>query len=117
WISALPIELQAARCMLDVVHGSWPQYHDPDTDSNSYTLGEINGHKVVMACLPQGRYGLVQAAVVATQLNATFKRIKVRLMVGIGGGMPPTSRASERSSVRLGDVVVGVFLKEFIVVL
>jgi nucleoside phosphorylase len=38
---------------------------------------------------------------VATQMRATFKKIRFGLMVGIGGGVP-----SAEANVRLGDVVV-----------
>ncbi|KAF1937140.1 hypothetical protein EJ02DRAFT_328784, partial [Clathrospora elynae] len=41
------------------------------------------------------------AATVATQMEATFKKIRFALMVGIHGGVP-----SAETDVRLGDVVV-----------
>ncbi|RBR18742.1 uncharacterized protein FIESC28_05883 [Fusarium coffeatum] len=96
WISALPLEMTAAEAMLDTIHA--PLSRHPQ-DSNSYTLGSINGHNVVMACLPKGQYGTNNAATVASHLTRSFLNIQYRLMVGIGGG------ASGSADVRLGDVV------------
>ncbi|KAL2810852.1 purine and uridine phosphorylase [Aspergillus granulosus] len=98
WISALPLEMAAAKAMLDVVHPRLPQ---DSNDSNSYTLGSIYGHNVVIACLPSGVYGTTSAAIVATQMLFTFRAIRFGLMVGIGGGVP-----SKEADIRLGDVVV-----------
>jgi nucleoside phosphorylase len=95
WICALPKEQTAAKAMLDEIHPSLPK---PSGDPNSYTLGSIGGHNIVIACLPKGKIGTNSAATFATQMVRTFPSIKVGLMVGIGGGVPP--------KVRLGDVVV-----------
>ncbi|KAF3904087.1 hypothetical protein ABW20_dc0109725 [Dactylellina cionopaga] len=98
WISALPLELTAAKAMLDVTHAKLPQ--DPN-DQNTYTLGSIHGHNVVIACLPSGVYGTTSAAIVATRMLNTFQEIRFGLLVGIGGGVP-----SKKYDIRLGDVVV-----------
>ncbi|KAL4868715.1 nucleoside phosphorylase domain-containing protein [Aspergillus spectabilis] len=98
WICALPIEMAAAKAMLDKTHDRIAQ---PPTDHNSYTLGEIFNHMVVIACLPSGVTGTISAATVAMQMLATFPQIRFGLMVGIGGGVP-----SLDADIRLGDVVV-----------
>lgn len=98
WICALPKEMTAAIAMLDQRHESLPQH---PADSNTYILGSIGNHDVVIACLPAGITSKVSAAIVATQIRFTFQAIKVGLMVGIGGGVP-----SELNDIRLGDVVV-----------
>ncbi|KAL4736629.1 hypothetical protein BDV11DRAFT_172696 [Aspergillus similis] len=98
WICALPLELAAATVCLDKIHTQLPQ---PYGDDNSYVLGEIQGHNVVVTCLPSGIYGTVSAAAVVSRLRSTFPGIKYSLMVGIGGGVPTTG-----ADVRLGDVVV-----------
>ncbi|KAK6501260.1 hypothetical protein TWF481_009101 [Arthrobotrys musiformis] len=95
WICALSKELTAAKVMLDDIHPSLPK---PSGDTNTYTLGSIGKHNVVIACLPEGMIGTNQAAVIATRLVGTFPAVKVGFMVGIGGGIPPV--------VSLGDVVV-----------
>jgi nucleoside phosphorylase len=85
--------------MLDDHHGK-PQWQHP-SDQNTYRLGRIGEHNVVIFCLPAGTYGTVSAAKVASQMLSSFESIKVGLMVGIGGGVP-----SKERDVRLGDVVV-----------
>ncbi|KAK7727584.1 hypothetical protein SLS63_007026 [Diaporthe eres] len=69
-------------------------------DHNSYVLGQIQGHNVVIACLPAGIYGTTPAATVAKDLLRTFKSIRFGVLVGIGGGAPSTR------DIRLGDIVV-----------
>ncbi|KAL4913960.1 nucleoside phosphorylase domain-containing protein [Aspergillus aurantiobrunneus] len=98
WISALPLEMAAAMAMLDASHVSLPQ---PRGDHNSYHLGQIGDHNIVIACLPTGVYGITSAAIVAKQMLLSFPSIEVGLMVGIGGGAP-----SESVDIRLGDIVV-----------
>ncbi|KAN0082005.1 hypothetical protein V8E54_003303 [Elaphomyces granulatus] len=98
WICALPLEAAAAKAMLDKIH---PQLSQPTGDDNVYTLGEISGHNIAMACLPSGVYGIVSAAAVAANMRTTFPSIRFGLMVGIGGGVPST-----KNDIRLGDVVV-----------
>ncbi|KND88442.1 hypothetical protein TOPH_07030 [Tolypocladium ophioglossoides CBS 100239] len=98
WICALPIEMAAARAMLDEVHEALPSHAD---DSNNYVLGNIKQHNVVIACLPVAQYGMNNAANVVTNMKRTFSSIRVGLIVGVGGGVP------SKADVRLGDIVVG----------
>ncbi|KAK6508671.1 hypothetical protein TWF506_010750 [Arthrobotrys conoides] len=100
WIAALPLELAAAEAMLDTVHKKLQLSHASD-DGNTYILGSIHGHNIVMTCLPKGRIGTTPAAVAVTQMLATFSSIRFVLMVGIGGGAP-----TEKNDIRLGDIVV-----------
>ncbi|OJJ38129.1 hypothetical protein ASPWEDRAFT_48463 [Aspergillus wentii DTO 134E9] len=81
-------------------HTGHARLSQPPSDQNTYALGRILGHNVVIACLPSGNYGTTPAATVATQMLSTFSSIRFGLMVGIGGGVPTTA------DVRLGDVVV-----------
>ena len=102
WVCALPKEQTAVTAMLDQRHADLPK---PQNDHNTYTLGSIGDHKVVIVCLPKGRYGTNSAATIATRMVGTFPFIKVGLMVGIGGGIPP--------KVRLGDVVVSTPVDQY----
>ncbi|WXC47991.1 hypothetical protein QX201_007706 [Fusarium graminearum] len=95
WVCALSKEQTAATAMLDQRHADLLK---PPNDPNTYTLGSIGKHNVVIACLPKGEIGTNVAATIATWMISTFPLIKLGLMVGIGGGIPP--------KVRLGDVVV-----------
>lgn len=98
WICALPTELAAAQAMLDGRHE--PLEQDP-YDHNTYILGRIGVHNVVLACLPFGVTGTISAARVATQMLFSFKSLRFGLMAGIGGGVP-----SDEHDIRLGDIVV-----------
>ncbi|KAK4500801.1 hypothetical protein PRZ48_008993 [Zasmidium cellare] len=98
WISALPLELAAARAVLDETHEPLPS---KEGDYNVYAYGRIFEHNVVIACLPAGLIGTNSAASVAMQMHRSFSRLRFGLMVGIGGGVP-----SKEHDIRLGDVVV-----------
>lgn len=98
WICALPIEMAAATMMLEERH---PGLSIHPGDTNQYVLGRIGAHDIVLTCLPNGGYGTSSAAVVATHMHYTFNRIRLRLLVGIGGGVP-----SATNDIRLGDVVI-----------
>ncbi|KAE8333971.1 nucleoside phosphorylase domain-containing protein [Aspergillus sergii] len=100
WVCALPIERYAAQKMLDETHA---ESYRTNNDTNIYTLGCINRHNVVIACLPSSQMGTNSAAAVAAQMRSTFPSIEFGLMVGIGGGVPSKGR-----EIRLGDVVVGL---------
>ena len=100
WICALPVEMAAAKAMFDEIHPNLPMPQG-NMDHYHYALGEIGSHKIVLACLPDGVYGTTSAAILATHILYTFKGVRIRLMVGIGGGVP-----SPDNDIRLGDVVV-----------
>lgn len=100
WICALPIELTAANLMLDEEFDV--DFEKDRNDSNTYLFGRINKHYVVVACLPNGKYGTNAAAVVAKDMSRTFSAsLRIGLLVGIAGGIP-----SAAYDVRLGDIVV-----------
>ncbi|CAG8106371.1 unnamed protein product [Penicillium salamii] len=98
WICALYIEMAAAQAMLDESHEILPTHTD---DRNTYVLGDIYRHNVVITCLPDGQYGTNNAAILITNMKRTFPQIRACLMVGIGGGVP------SKADIRLGDIVVG----------
>ncbi|KAL8367321.1 hypothetical protein RB595_009172 [Gaeumannomyces hyphopodioides] len=98
-VCAIGFEMSAVRYMLDREHAR-PSAHSEDP--NRYVLGELSGHNVVIACLP-GTQGKGAAAIVATNMGRTFPRLRLRLLVGIGGGVP-----SAKHDIRLGDVVVSM---------
>ena len=114
WICAILTEFVAAQAFLDEEHEG-PRYV-AQHDNNSYVLGRIASHNVVIAVLPDGEYGTTSAATVARDMMHSFPNVRIGLMVGIGGGAP-----SPGHDVRLGDVVVssrnaskgGVFQYDF----
>jgi nucleoside phosphorylase len=101
WICALTTEYVAAQTFLDEEDPKPEAGTISINDTNTYTLGRIAGHKVVLAVLPKGEYGVGSAASVITNILRSFPNIRIGLMVGVGGGAP--TRAND---IRLGDVVV-----------
>ncbi|KAL5341658.1 hypothetical protein BJX70DRAFT_42563 [Aspergillus crustosus] len=104
WAATLPCEVDAARLVLDEEHDeSSTGTHDP----NSYLLGRMGVHNVVIAYPPLGRSGIASAARVVTNMTQSFRNIRFVLLVGIGGGAPgaPDAR-NPLLDLRLGDVVV-----------
>ncbi|TVY61703.1 Vegetative incompatibility protein HET-E-1 [Fusarium oxysporum f. sp. cubense] len=99
WICALTKELIAAKAFLDALHD--PVDNAAINDDNNYTLGSIGKHNVVIAVLPYGQYGLINAAAALKDMTRTFSNLRAVLMVGIGGGVP------YEEDIRLGDIVVG----------
>jgi nucleoside phosphorylase len=99
WICAVATESVAAQALLDEEHDG--PSHVAQHDNNSYVLGNIGRHNIVIALLPDGEYGTILAAVVARGLIRSFPNVRIGLMVGIGGGAP-----SSKHDIRLGDVVV-----------
>lgn len=101
WVCALPKEMTAARAMLDEEYELFKI--DNTQDTNSYVLGRIGEHNVVIACLTAGVYGTSAAATVANNMIRMFTGTRLGLMVGIGGGIPNLEKEVD---IRLGDVVV-----------
>ena len=98
WICALEKEAVPATLMLDEEH---EDLQNDSKDNNSYFLGRMGEHNVVIALLPYGSYGEISAATVATDMLRSYRSIRFGLMVGIGAGIP-----SKEHQIRLGDVVV-----------
>lgn len=107
WLCALPqSELAAATQMLDERHTPIPM--TIDDDDNSYTYGDINGHNVVIACLPPGQPGKISSQRLVQPLRRSFPGMKIHIFVGIGGGVPRRPPPEDPlEDIRLGDVVVG----------
>jgi nucleoside phosphorylase len=114
WICAISTEYVAAQAFLDEKHEGPEDLSS--NDNNNYTLGRVGKHKVVIAVLPDGEYGISAATGVAKDMSHSFPNVRIGLMVGIGGGAP-----SRKHDIRLGDVVVsaprdgkgGVFQYDF----
>ena len=102
-VCALPHEMTAARAMLDETDE--PLKSKDSHDNNSYVLGRMGQHNVVIACLPAGVYGTNAAGIVAEHMLRTFTSLRFGLLVGIGGGIPNLQK-NHKIDIRLGDVVV-----------
>ncbi|KAI1178571.1 ankyrin repeat-containing domain protein [Nemania sp. FL0916] len=99
WLCALDTEYTAAQTILDEKYDN--VHALPPHDNNTYALGRVGRHYVVIAVLPHWEPGLVSAANAASHMVRSFPNLRVGLMVGIGGGAPTSTR-----DIRLGDVVV-----------
>ena len=106
WVCALSLEMAAARAVLDEAHEE-ANLNQPQGDINTYVLGRIARHNVVVACLPADQYGSNNAAQVGTHMRRTFPSIYVWLLVGVGGGIPG------ELDLRLGDVVVSTKMFQY----
>ncbi|KAF5865948.1 hypothetical protein ETB97_001524 [Aspergillus alliaceus] len=102
WVCALFKEYIAARETLDEIYEEQTGFLRAEDGANYYTRGRVGPHKVVIGCLPAGKYGLISTSAVAEDMKRRFLSIGLVLMVGIGGGVPNAT-----SDVRLGDVVIG----------
>lgn len=78
------------------------QYEKANRDTNSYTIGRVDQHHVVLVYMP--RIGKVLAASVAANLRSSFPRIRLGLLVGIYGGIPFTNGG--KREIILGDIVI-----------
>jgi nucleoside phosphorylase len=107
WICPVAdIELLPARLMLDEEHPAPP--YDTHYDENTYICGTINGHTIVVATLPQGETGNVNAGRLTGFMFKTFPNIRMAVLVGIGGGIPRAVTPKDSlADIHLGDVVVG----------
>jgi nucleoside phosphorylase len=106
WICAITKELEASAYMFDVEYDMSDGRHNIKLnrkDTNSYRIGKIKNHNVVMVCIPHGSYGIASAAIVAGNMSLTFKCLTTRIMVGIAAGIP---KGEGTNDVRLGDVVI-----------
>jgi nucleoside phosphorylase len=92
--------MSAVRNMLDEEHAELPPEKG---DPNGYLYGKMSEHNVVVGWLPQGSQGIGAAATVTAHMQRSFPACQIRLLVGIGSGVP--SRAND---IRLGDAVIGM---------
>ncbi|KAL3470138.1 purine and uridine phosphorylase [Aspergillus californicus] len=96
-ICPLGLEQAPLEALLDETHDTLPTSHD----RNSYTLGRMGTHNIIIACMPT--IGNNSAAICATQLLNDFPCVRFSLLIGIGGGIPDAEAGVD---IRLGDVVV-----------
>ncbi|KAF5570829.1 pfs domain-containing protein [Fusarium phyllophilum] len=98
-LCALPLEANAVETLFDE---PWTGgYNRSEGDTNTYTLGVIGRHGVVLVHFPG--MGTYYSATVAACCRSTFPRISLALLVGICGGVPFSRDGTE---LLLGDVVI-----------
>ncbi|KAH8678288.1 nucleoside phosphorylase domain-containing protein [Xylariales sp. PMI_506] len=108
-LCALRKEFDAVEAVLDK---DWeedgPVYPKAENDRNTYVLGLIKQHNVVLCLLPG--MGKVQAATASANLLLSFQRLNLCFVVGICGGVPS---ATNRKDIFLGDVVISTGLIQY----
>ncbi|PNS15969.1 hypothetical protein CAC42_4370 [Sphaceloma murrayae] len=106
-ICALPLEATAVQGILDADH----KHIRPDpADDNSYTVGSIGEHHVVVVHL-SGVAG-VPDATAAEQIKSSFPDIRLALVSGICGAVPRYTAPFEAKEryIHLGDLVISTLL-------
>ncbi|PQE30277.1 Ankyrin repeat protein [Rutstroemia sp. NJR-2017a WRK4] len=94
-ICALATETIAVVGMLDNRHAT---LKTPLSNEYAHHLGTMEGFSVTILCLPE--IGTSSAAAAVSKMTAAFTSIKLVILVGVAGGIPPR--------VRKGDVIVTV---------
>ncbi|KAL4877442.1 nucleoside phosphorylase domain-containing protein [Aspergillus karnatakaensis] len=97
---ALPKEANAVSYLFTETWAQ-PMYGKADKDENTYTLGRIGDHNVVLVHMAgMGKRSACQAASCA---RSSYPGIKLALVVGIFGGLP---RGDGHNELILGDVII-----------
>ncbi|TQW01480.1 phytoene dehydrogenase [Cordyceps javanica] len=71
-----------------------------------YSFGVIGEHNVVIARPSQ--MGTVKAAQCAATVSQQFPNVRFALLVGIGAGIPDSSKGGSKRDIRLGDIAVSI---------
>lgn len=108
-ICALRTESDAVEATFDQFWEEEVEYEKVKGDSNSYTLGRIGRHNVVLAYMPG--MGKAASATSAASFRASFPSIRLGLIVGICGGIPRDEDAN--SDILLGDVIISTGVIQF----
>ncbi|KAI0525799.1 hypothetical protein F5B22DRAFT_587804 [Xylaria bambusicola] len=102
WVYALPKKQTAAIAILDQEHANLPKLSD---DPNTYTLGSIGDHNIIITCLPISKIGIISTTMVATHIVHAFPSVKFSLIVKIGNSIPP--------KVKLSNVIVSILIGQY----
>jgi nucleoside phosphorylase len=100
---ALPLEADAVSELFEDILGKEVNNHRKAVgDDNTYTLGKIMHHNVVLVHMAGMGKGTASQA--ASSMRSSYPEIKLALMVGICGGVP--SHHGGKDDLILGDVVI-----------
>jgi hypothetical protein len=130
WVCALPkTKLVTTAAILDAEHRIL--LAADSRDANTYLLGRIRDHNIVIACLPTETTGKVSAATIAKDILHSFPSIRFRLIVRINSRVPykaqeqlndkanrednsnnkSKSNTEEIQNIRLSNIVVSLYSK------
>jgi hypothetical protein len=99
---ALPLEADAVRDLFEEIWGEGENYGKAAGDANTYTLGRILHHNVVLVHM--GGMGKGAASQASSSILSSYPGIKLGLVVGICGGVP--SYSGRKDDLILGDVMI-----------
>ncbi|CRG89802.1 Nuclear pore complex protein Nup205 [Talaromyces islandicus] len=99
---ALPLEADAVRDLFEEGWGEGENYGKAAGDANTYTLGRILHHNVVLVHL--GGMGKGAASRASSSILSSYPEIKLGLVVGVCGGVPSYSGCED--DLILGDVII-----------
>lgn len=100
---ALPLEADAVREIFEEIWDQEENYGKSAGDANTYTLGKILHHNVVLVHM--AGMGKGAAAQASSSILSSFPEIKLSLVVGICGGVP-SHHPECNDELILGDVVI-----------
>ncbi|KAL7955575.1 nucleoside phosphorylase domain-containing protein [Trichoderma compactum] len=101
-IYTLPLEYDAVSLVFDRFwDGDGDPYGRAHWDTGAYAAGQVGGHDVVLALLPN--MGTVSAAGAAANFRSSYSAVKLTLLVEICGGAQGTGA----DEILLGDGVIG----------
>ncbi|KAI0097230.1 hypothetical protein GGR51DRAFT_541433 [Nemania sp. FL0031] len=98
-ICALTLEADAVLASFDH-HWDIQSFRNLDGDRNTYSVGRIGCHNVVLVHMPD--VGRTQSATVAARCRVSFPGITLALVVGICGAVPLYGS----KEILLGDVII-----------
>lgn len=108
-VCALTLEADAVHAVLDSIDVYDERgFERAPGDLNSYTLGTIQDHNVVVVHL--GGMGLMGAATASAAIGHSFPNVRLALVVGICGGVPVLSNGTD---ILLGDLIVSTCLVQY----
>ncbi|KAJ8113228.1 hypothetical protein ONZ43_g5200 [Nemania bipapillata] len=97
---ALPLEADAVATLFD---NHWDdKYGKAEGDTNTYSIGAIGHHNIVLVHLPN--MGKVAAATAAAVLRTSYPAIRLALVVGVCGGVPFGKPPNDE--IYLGDIII-----------
>src|SRR5437667_9981191 len=108
-ICALPLEADPVEALFDETYDKFAQFYGRQFgDKNAYITGRIGQHNVVLCYLPG--MGKGSAATAAANLQVSYTRIQLALVVGICGAVPFLSSNTE---IILGDIIISDSVIEY----
>ncbi|KAJ5703189.1 kinesin light chain [Penicillium malachiteum] len=101
-ICALTLEADAIEALFDETYDKFGRvYGKQSGDTDLYITGRIGQHNIVLCYLPG--IGIGSAASAAANLQVSYTRIHLALVVGICGAVPFPSPSTE---IILGDIII-----------